>query len=92
MEAFMTYKMVRQNLIGNKVVSLTTILFIADNIQDNDVSVQSGHFDFLLDLDNQPVNPAPGQLYVPVCYLRDGTAKTGDNAFIGGQHFTVAGF
>lgn len=27
----MTYKMVRQNLIGNKVVSLTTILFIADN-------------------------------------------------------------
>lgn len=25
----MTYKMVRQNLIGNKVVSLTTIFFIA---------------------------------------------------------------
>lgn len=171
MGAFMTYKMVRQNLINNKVISLTTIFFIAaaslllslasilsvnltravgrlmedsktphfmqmhsgaldttrlktfaetnssvedfqvlhflnidnaqiflgknslaDNIQDNGVSVQSGHFDFLLDLDNQPVNPAPGQLYVPVCYLRDGTAKAGDNAFIGGQHFTVAGF
>lgn len=40
MGAFMIYKMVRQNLIGNKVVSLTTILFIADNIQDNGVSVQ----------------------------------------------------
>ena len=53
---------------------------------------QSQHFDLLLDLDNQPVQPEDGELYVPVCYYKDGTAEVGDKAVINGKTFTIAGF
>ena len=62
------------------------------NLQDNGFCTQSERFDFLLDLDNQIVRPKDGELYVPVCYLRDGTARIGDQAVIGGRPFHVAGF
>lgn len=65
---------------------------LAASVQDNGFSTQSGQFDFLLDLDNEPVHPKDGELYVPVCYFKDGTAKTGDSARIGGRTFVVAGF
>lgn len=65
---------------------------LTDSLQDNGFSVQSKQFDFLLDLSNQPVEPENGELYVPVCYFKDGTAKVGDQAFICGQPFIVAGF
>lgn len=65
---------------------------LADSVQDNGFCVQSSQFDFLLDLDSQSVKPQKGELYVPVCYFKDGTAKVGDQAFICGQPFIVAGF
>lgn len=65
---------------------------LADSVQDNGFSTQSKQFDFLLDLNNQPVHPQNGELYVPVCYFKDGLAKIGDQAFICCQPFTVAGF
>lgn len=62
------------------------------NVQDNGFSTQSEKFDFLLDMDNKPVYPKDGELYVPVCYYKDQTARVGDRAVIDGLSFTVAGF
>lgn len=62
------------------------------NIQDNGFCTQSSRFDFLLDLNNQAVQPREGELYVPVCYYKDGTVQVGDQALIDGLLFTVAGF
>ena len=65
---------------------------LTDSVQDNGVCIQSRKFDLLLDLDHQPVQPQPGELYVPVCYFKDGTVKVGDPAFLCGRPFLVAGF
>lgn len=65
---------------------------LAGSVQDNGVSVQSGKFDFLLDFNDEPVRPGEGEIFVPVCYFRDGTVKEGDTAVINGIPFTVAGF
>lgn len=65
---------------------------LADSLQDNGFCTQSTRFDFLLDMNNQPPDPKSGELYVPVCYFQDGTAKLGDKASIYGQPFIVAGF
>ncbi len=65
---------------------------LADNVQDNGFSMQSEKFDYLLDLDGNVINVSHGELYVPICYMRDNTAKVGDKAVIGGHKLTVAGF
>lgn len=65
---------------------------LAGTIQDNGFSTQSNQFDFLLDLDNHPVQPLEGALYVPVFYSKDGTIKLGDTVNIHGLRLTVAGF
>lgn len=78
------------NIDGSKMTFPTTTL--ADGMQDNGLSVQSKHFDYLLDLDGTIIKPKEGELYVPVCYMRDNTTKVGDKAVICGKEFTVAGF
>lgn len=65
---------------------------LAASIQDNGVSVQNKNFDFLLDLNNQPIIPLDGEIYVPVYYMTEGAAKLGDRITIQGVSFTVAGF
>lgn len=65
---------------------------LADSLQDNGLCVQGTGFDMLLDLDGTPIAPADGELYAPVCYLRDGTIKLGAEASIAGRPFRVAGF
>lgn len=65
---------------------------LADNVQDNGFSTQSGKFDYLLGLDGKVITPADGELYVPIVYMKDGTAKAGDTAVIAGKEWTVAGF
>lgn len=65
---------------------------LAGNVQDNGFSTQSKKFDFLLDLDGKMIHVSDGELYVPVCYMKDKTAKVGDKAVICGKEFTVAGF
>lgn len=65
---------------------------LAGNVQDNGFSTQSKKFDFLLDMENRPVNPKDGELYVPVCYYRDQTARLGDFVVVDGNVFVVAGF
>ncbi len=65
---------------------------LAGSVQDNGFAVQSEQFDFLLDLDGKIIQPAAGELYVPVNYLQDGTTHAGDRVMVAGQPFTVAGF
>ena len=65
---------------------------LSDNVQDNGFSMQSKKFDYLLNLDGNVINVSDGELYVPICYMRDNTAKVGDNAVICGKEFIVAGF
>ncbi len=64
----------------------------ADNVQDNGLCTQSKKFDYLLDLDGNVINVSDGDIYVPICYMKDGTAKVGYTAVICGKEFKVAGF
>jgi len=65
---------------------------LANSVQDNGLCVQSDKFDYLLDLDGNVINVSNGELYVPLCYMRDHTTKVGDRVIVSGQEFTVAGF
>ncbi len=65
---------------------------LADNVQDNGICTQSSQFDFLLDLGGNLINAKDGEVYVPICYMKDGTAELGDEAVICGKKLTVAGF
>lgn len=65
---------------------------LSGSVQDNGLSVQGAQFDFLLDLENNIIHPAEGEVYVPTYYMREGLAKIGDDVTICGAHLTVAGF
>ncbi|MGM0339499.1 ABC transporter permease [Candidatus Enterococcus murrayae] len=64
----------------------------ADSVEDNGLAVQSKKLDYFLDMDNQPIQPKPGELYVPVAFKKQGLAKIGDQAKIAGKTFTINGF
>lgn len=65
---------------------------LASSIQDHGFTIQSDKFDYLLDLDGSVIEAADGEIYVPVGYLKDGTANVGDVVEVGSHKFTVAGF
>ncbi|MHB8061307.1 MAG: ABC transporter permease [Ruminiclostridium sp.] len=65
---------------------------LSGTVQDNGFCTQSRKFDYLFDLDGNVINVSDGELYVPICYMKDGTARVGDTAIIGGKELTVAGF
>jgi len=65
---------------------------LANSVQDNGLSVQNEKFDYLLDLDGNVINVSDGEIYVPISYMKDNTAKIGDQALISGKQFTVKGF
>lgn len=65
---------------------------ITDSTQDNGVCVQSGKFDYLLDLDNQIIHADEGQIYVPVAYRREYQLDIGEKVQIGRVLFRIAGF
>ena len=65
---------------------------LAQSVQDNGLSVQNEKFDYLLDLDSNIISVSDGEIYVPIVYMKEGTAKAGDKAVISGVTFTVAGF
>ncbi len=64
---------------------------LAGSVQDNGLTVQSERFDFLLDLDGEAISVTDGQIYVPLTYLQDGSARVGDRATVAGRTMTVAG-
>lgn len=65
---------------------------LAGSVQDNGLATQGEKFDYLLDLDGNIIHVSDGELYVPISYMKDGSAKVGGKAVIGGKSFTVAGF
>ena len=65
---------------------------LSGNSQDNGFSIQNSQFDFLLDLDGNIIDPKDGELYVPICYMRDGSASIGERARIGEEEFIISGF
>lgn len=65
---------------------------LAWSVQDNGFSKQSESFDFLLDLNGDVIHPANGEIYFPIYYMKEGSAKIGDAVSIRGVTFTVAGF
>ncbi|WP_137664627.1 ABC transporter permease [Enterococcus hulanensis] len=65
---------------------------LADSVEDNGLAVQSKNLDYFLDMENQPIQPKPGELYVPVMFKKQGLAKIGDKAKIAGKTFTINGF
>lgn len=78
------------NVDGARIV--IDVNSLAENVQDNGFCTQSKKFDYLLDLDGNVINVSDGEIYVPICYMKDGTAKVGDKVVICGKKFTVAGF
>jgi putative ABC transport system permease protein len=62
------------------------------SVQDNGFSTQNELFDFLLDLNGDVIHPADGEVYVPLGYMKDGTARLGDMLSVRGVSLTVAGF
>lgn len=65
---------------------------LSDSIQDNGLCTQGQKFDYLLDLDGNVIKVFDGEIYIPISYMKDGTARAGDRAVIYGKEFTVAGF
>ncbi|ONK21124.1 ABC transporter permease [Bacillus sp. VT-16-64] len=78
------------NMEGAKIVIDGNSL--AGSVQDNGFSTQSEKFDYLLDLDGNVIKVSDGEIYVPVVYMKDGTAKVGDKVEVSGKKFIVAGF
>ena len=65
---------------------------LAWSMQDNGFSTQSKEFDFLTDLDGALAEPNAGEIYLPIYYMKQGAAKTGDTVAIRGVTFKIAGF
>lgn len=78
------------NLDGTQIIINGNSLI--DSVQDNGLCYQSESFDLLLDLDSNAIEPSNGEIYLPIFYLKDGTAKLYDKITICGKEFTVAGF
>lgn len=64
----------------------------SDSVVDNGMATQNEKMDYLLDMNNQPIYPKPGELYVPISLKKAGTAKIGDEVTIAGRKFKVNGF
>lgn len=64
----------------------------ADSVEDNGLAVQNKNLDFFVDMENRPIQPKPGELYVPIAFKKQGFAEIGDKAEIAGKKFTVTGF
>lgn len=78
------------NVDGSQIVINGNSL--AGSVQDNGFSTQSENFDYLLDLDGNVIHVSDGEVYVPVAYRKDRTAKLGDTAVVCGAELKVAGF
>lgn len=78
------------NVEGSRIVINGSSL--TGSVQDNGFATQNEGFDYLLDLDGNVIQPSDGEVYVPVAYKKDGTAKLGDQIVVGETSFTVAGF
>ncbi len=65
---------------------------LLDSTQDNGLCVQNQKFDYLLDIDNNPLKVLPGQVCVPICYRIRYDLNVGDLMQISSEKLTIAGF
>ena len=65
---------------------------LAGSSQDNGVCVQSKRFDYLVDMKDELVTLQPGEIGVPVCYMRQYQLKTGDTVTIADKEFEIVSF
>ena len=65
---------------------------LINNMQDNGLCTQNHSFDFLIDAENNKIQPNLGEVYVPVCYKMEYGLETGDVMQIGTEKLSVAGF
>ena len=69
---------------------------LSESLIDNLFVTQNAEFDFLLDESGEIVQPAVGEIYVPVAYQQRFALKAGDELHIqteeGAQTLTIAGF
>lgn len=65
---------------------------LADSVQDNGISVQSEKFDYLFDLEGELIQVSVGEIYVPICYMQDGSAEIGDMMTVADKKLRIAGY
>ena len=65
---------------------------IDGGVQDNGIVKQGEHFDFLINLDGEVIEPAAGEIYVPLMYMKNGAVQAGDQIQLYGHAFIAAGF
>ncbi len=65
---------------------------LQNTVQDNGIVKQNQNFDFLLDLDNQPIQAREGEIFVPLAYFKDRSIKIGDTIAFHGIPFSVKGY
>lgn len=65
---------------------------IEGGVQDNGIMKQGKDFDFLLSLEGEVIEPAAGDIYIPLMYMKNGAVQEGDRIHIYGREFTAAGF
>ncbi|MBU0956743.1 MAG: ABC transporter permease [Spirochaetes bacterium] len=82
------------NLDGSKFIFSRadgTVKTLADSVQDNGLVVGSLRFDLLLDLDGKLIEPKDGEVYLPIAYIEEGLAATGDILTVAGRLLRIAG-
>lgn len=77
--------------LQNSQISIGSNSFV-NNMQDNGLCCQSELFDYLVDAENKVIQPAEGEVYIPVCYRKEYGIKPGDIMRIGSEELTAAGF
>lgn len=67
-----------------------------NSVMDNSFVKQNQHFDFLLDLNNEVIQVAQGEIAVPIHYMQQSNLKVGDTVRVASQgfsqKFTIMGF
>ena len=61
-------------------------------VQDNGIVKQGEHFDFLLNLDGEVIEPQEGDIFVPLMYMKNGAIQKGDVIELYGHQLTAVGF
>lgn len=61
-----------------------------DSIFENSFVIQNSGFDFLLDRNNEIMQVSPGEIGVPICYMKQQNLKPGDTVAVSKDGFQMA--
>lgn len=65
---------------------------LINSTQDNGLCIQNESFDFLIDAENNRVDPEAGEVYVPICYKSEYGLEAGDTMQLASEKLRIAGF